>query len=157
MQRVVSVFVVILLLVTCLSMPVQALSERFEGFLIDSAEMICRFAHPTNSFVRSYINDYGTLVIVSRSSFSDSIQYLKIRISEDFDTFKVISDDSWVPAFAAVSIIKNFLVDLIRDISEDSSSSDSQRRVANVIFDKIEEMNGLELAYGVLIMKWLGY
>ena len=133
------------------------ITEKFRNFLYSNGALICGLAHPTNEYIDSYVNSEDILVITSRSVFTDSRQILKIYISEDFETFEVISDDSFVPAFTAIEFLKDLLVDIIKDFIENSEDSDEQNKLARAILKKIDDMDGKQLSYAIILLKWLDY
>jgi hypothetical protein len=133
------------------------ITENFRNFLYSNGELISRLAHPTNEYIDAYVDSNDYLVIASKSVFTDSRQRLKIFISQDFKTFEVISDDSFVPAFAAIGLIKDLLIDIIKDFSEDSTHSEEQNQFVRTVLDKIDEMDGQQLAYVIVLLKWIDY
>jgi len=133
------------------------LSENFKTFLDSNGELISTLAHPTNKFIRSYVNSDDYLVIISKSSFTDSIQELDIYISEDFSNFEVISDDSFIPAFTAIEIVKDLLVDVIKNIEEESDSSWQVKSFVKVVLEKIDDMDGRQLSYCILVIRWFNF
>jgi hypothetical protein len=112
------------------------ITEKFRNFLYSNGALICGLAHPTNEYIDSYVNSEEILVITSRSVFTDSRQILKIYISEDFETFEVIRDDSFVPAFTVIEFLKDLLVDIIKDFIENSEDSDEKNKLARAILKK---------------------
>lgn len=151
---------IILVFLICIVFTVAGMgwiSENFRSFLTSNGELISTLAHPTNEFVRSYMNSDDYLVIISKSSFTGSIQKLKIYIPESFDEFEVISDDSFVPAFMAIGFVKDILVDFIKDEEFDSDSSEGVNRLANAIFEKIDDMDGRQLSYCILLLRWVTF
>jgi hypothetical protein len=133
------------------------ITEKFRNFLYSNGKLICGLAHPTSEYIDSYVNSEDILVITSRSIFTDSLQILKIYISEDFETFEVISDDSFVPAFTAIEFLKDLLVDIIKDFIENSEDSDEQNKLARAILKKIDDLDGKQLSYAIILLKWLDY
>lgn len=133
------------------------ITENFRNFLYSNGEFISKLAHPTNDYIESYVNSDDYLLITSKSNFTDSRQKLKIYISEDFQNFEIISDDSFILAFAALELIKDVFVDIIKDFREDTSHSEEQNQLALKFLNKIGEMDGQQLAYVIVLIKWIDY
>jgi len=132
-------------------------SESFKRFLKSNAEMISMLAHPSNDYVRSYIDDYDNLVIINRCSFTDDTQVLKIYISSDLDSFDVIRDDDFFPAFAATEIMSDLLLEVVESIEEEISESEDANRLAKQIIEKADEMDGQQLTHAILMLKYIDY
>jgi hypothetical protein len=133
------------------------ITETFRNFLYSNAELVSRLAHPTNEYIDAYVDSADKLVIISKSIFTDSRQELKIYISEDFKTFEVISDDSFVPAFTAIELIKDLLIDIIKDIKAESSDSGEENKLIQAVLDKIDDLDGKQLSYVILFLRWMDY
>lgn len=132
-------------------------SERLKNFLTSNGELISRLAHPTNDYIDCYVDSDDNLVISNKCSISDSYQVLKIYLSSDFETFRVVQDDDFMPAFTATEILKDLLTDLIRDYERNSRDSSDENKFIRSVLDKIDEMDGQQLTHVILIIRWLQY
>jgi len=133
------------------------LSRKFKNFLYSNAELISRLAHPTNDYVSSYVDDDDNLVIKNKCSMTNDYQILKIYISSDLDTFKVLRDDDFMPAFAATELLKELVIDIIKEIEENSRDSKSENKFIRKVLDEADNMNGKQLAHVIVVLKWIDY
>jgi len=157
MKKFVTILITSVFVLFVLNGTLCSLNERFRNFLYSNAKLINGLAHPTNEYVSSYIDDEDNLVIKNKCSLTDSYQVLKIYISPDLETFEVLRDDDFMSAFTATELLKDILIDIIKDIEKNSRDSDEENKVARAILEKIDDMDGKQLSHIIILLKWLDY
>lgn len=135
-------------------------SEMQRFFSSDSNlpyRVICRLAHPTNTFKGGSCSVYGDnveITIRGEGWFGD-IYRLKIRLHQSgnrFDELNVISDEDPISPFMLSEVAKNYANDIYRDYH-----SDTIAMIEYVYGQRLRDMNARQMCLAVLTLLFWSY
>lgn len=123
-------------------------------FKYEAVKTLAGLAHPTNTYKSGQYTVYDSYILVD-IYYEQYITKLKIfRKGDYFTKIVTISDNDFIPPFAGIEIIKDFLIEGTEDTEE-------RRKLMNGFekrFDKaVLDMTGKEMACMALTINWFNY
>jgi len=129
-----------------------------DRFLENHAELICKLAHPTAEYYSSYLLGNQEMEIRYRSAWTGDLLSMRVRVKLNskgsFEGLHVISDDAFVPPFAATTAIKNIAMYLLKN-EDESHHSDDKSQVLRYIREHLYNMSGKQMAELILLYQWM--
>ena len=135
-------------------------SNLFNFFKYKGLETISFYAHPTNTRIvgRSIVNDYKNWVDIG-IRYKEAITILRIYkggFPLYFKEIEVLNDDDDFPAFVAVGLFKNSVLEIYKN-SDEYKRQRVKSALENYYMTKFENMNGKELALLALNLEYIDY
>ena len=152
MKTMMKYLAVVIVLFTMSIQPIEAQSRlnRFFAYVDCSAYYwVSKLAHPTNEFRSGYCDDYGDYVDVTVCSKVHTTKIRFYKNSSCFYRLEVLSDTDnfWVGTFEACNIIKNTVVNYLRDANPETVSNIED------IFGNLNNMDCRQLCLALLTYK----
>ena len=139
-----------------------------ESFFKDNVKLICGLAHPSVDYKYSEVTRYGSNIKMSiyyYNSISEVDHQLKLSFRVNSNGFperiSVESDSAFFPPFSATELIKDFLIDALKDsYNEAQANSDDpdsyfERKLIEKLLNEMGNMSGQELTLSILQLGWL--
>jgi len=158
------VSIILLSIIGTVSVTAQNKSDRFFN---ESAELLCKFAHPTVKFTTHSMTNYGSTTRLNISYDNGKHQEMSLAISIDRYgeplSIRVIEDTGFWPAFGAMELAKDFALTKIKEsiIERAKEKGEELTYVQKQLLDEIEDAgkskSGEEVATLILKLMWASY
>jgi len=146
----------ILLLFSCSVLFISSSFSQSMGsfFKYEAVNTLAGLAHPTNTYKSGQYTIYDNYILVEIYYEQYTTKLKILRKGDYFTEIITISDNDFIPPFAGIEIIKDFLIEGTEDTEE-------RRKLMNSFekrFDKaLLDMTGKEMACMALTINWFNY
>ena len=145
--------------------PLSAQNKTYR-FFAKAAPVISTLAHPSTeykSFDLEQGRNYARLKIFYYNPISDVHHTLKLHFGIGRTgpiSMKVLDDTAFFPPFAATEMIKDFLLEAMKEAYDESARDEQsrlQRQFIESLSNSIQNLSGIQFSLVYLQFAWLGF